>query len=163
MINTSQLNKLHGIPGTVEFIDGPGGLTAASITNERGSALITLQGAQVLSFIPEGEPDVLWVSEASHFEPGTAIRGGIPVCWPWFGNHPENSDLPAHGFARTSEWDVLETAILDDRGTRIVFGLTDSPETRRLWDHTFELRLSVTIGDALNVSLTTKNCAYPRF
>lgn len=144
----------------VEPIGGPGGLPALSIKNEHACTLIALHGAHVLSFTPAGGQDLLWVSEKSEFKPGTAIRGGIPICWPWFGGHPENPELPAHGFARISEWSVLETAALDEGETRVVFGLSDSPETRRLWDHPFELQLRVTVSNALTVSLTTKNTGF---
>ncbi len=160
MKKIDKLNARHGIPGVVEFVNGPGGLPSVSITNTRASALATLQGAQMLSFKLADGRDLLWVSEASHFKPGAAIRGGIPICWPWFGGHPENPDLPAHGFARISEWDVVETAALGDGSTRIIFGLNDSPETRCGWDHAFDLRLSVTVSDALTVSLITKNTGF---
>jgi glucose-6-phosphate 1-epimerase len=157
MANIEKLNARHGIPGMVEFVNGKGGLPTALIYNTHASARVTLHGAQALSFTPAGGQDVLWVSEASRFEPGTAIRGGIPICWPWFGGHPKNSDLPAHGFARILEWDVIETRAQDDGGTRIVFGLNDSPGSKILWNHAFALRMTMTVHDTLTLSLSMDN------
>jgi len=84
------------------------------------------------------------------------IRGGIPVCWPWFGAHPDRDDLPIHGFARISDWSV-ESADSVEAGTRVVLSLADSDATRALWPHRFTLTLAITVGEALTLELETVN------
>ena len=81
-------------------------LPILQIRNDAAEAKIALHGAHVLSYRPAGEREVLWLSEESWAEPGKPIRGGIPVCWPWFGPAQE----PAHGVARINEWALKESA-----------------------------------------------------
>jgi aldose 1-epimerase len=84
-----------------------------------GSAKIALQGAHLFSWQPvQCQQDVLWLSEIEPFETGTAIRGGVPICYPWFGN----AGTPAHGFARTSLWQLSDYEIRTDK-VRLVFSL----------------------------------------
>ena len=84
-----------------------------------GSAKIALQGAHLFSWQPaQTQQDVLWLSEIEPFETGTAIRGGVPICYPWFGN----AGSPAHGFARTSLWQLSDYEIRTDK-VRLVFSL----------------------------------------
>lgn len=153
----SDLNASHGIPGTLEFVPGPGGLTVATITNHHASAAIALHGAHVMSYTPAGGQDLLWMSQASLFAAGEPIRGGIPVCWPWFGAHPSDPALPAHGFVRRLSWEVLETVSHLDGTTTLRLGLNDSPATRQFWPYAFGLELAVTIGPQLTVALKMLN------
>lgn len=109
------------------------------------SATIAHHGAHLLSFIPEGgstEDDLLWVSEKAEFRDGKAIRGGIPICWPWFADHPTDSSKPAHGVARTQTWELLPTA----SESTASFRLTDSDASREIWPHAFELILTATVS-----------------
>src|SRR4051794_22437921 len=110
----------------VSMTAGPGGLTVAEIANEQAEARIALLGATMLAFQPRGCKPVLWVSRESRYTPGKAIRGGIPICWPWFGDHPSDRSKPAHGFARTSEWSVLGAERTGDGASRLRLGLSDS-------------------------------------
>ena len=99
---------------------------------------------------------MLWVSERSWFEVGRPIRGGIPVCWPWFGTQAPAPGLPHHGCVRTRLWQVRGTESLDV-ATRIVLGLGDDAETRAVWPHGFDLEIAVTVGAELSVALTARN------
>ena len=137
------------------FRQGPGGLTVAEIATRQAQASIALQGGHVLAFQPSGQRPVLWVSRQSQYAAGTPIRGGIPVCWPWFGPHPIDTGKPAHGFARTSSWSVLDAAGGDT--PRLRLGLTDTAATRSLWPHAFQLELTVSVGAQLEVELTIRN------
>lgn len=83
MTDLDALNEQFGTPQLI-FKTGPGGLTTAEIETDEATAAVVLQGGHVLSFRPHGQRPVLWVSHHSYFTPGKAIRGGIPVCWPWF-------------------------------------------------------------------------------
>ena len=116
-MNIDQLNNEFSLEvdgNNLCFIAGKGDIPRVEINNQHASALISLQGAHVLSWIPEGEEDVIWLSEEAKFSPGKSVRGGIPICWPWFGAHETSSDYPAHGFARTTNWQVITTEALKD-------------------------------------------------
>lgn len=139
------------------FRSGPGGLTIAEIANRHAQASVALHGGHVLAFQPRGQKPVLWVSKQSHYAAGKAIRGGIPVCWPWFGGHPTDSDQPAHGFVRTSSWSVLGVEVTAEQVTRLRLGMTDADATRAVWPHAFQLELTVTVGPVLEVELLFRN------
>jgi glucose-6-phosphate 1-epimerase len=151
------LNSQFAIPGHVAFRAGAGGLVRAMIENVHATAEIALQGAQVLAFQPRGSAPVLFLSSRALYAPGKAIRGGIPICWPWFGPHPTDPGKPQHGFVRTLPWAVLGTAGRDDGTTEVRLGLQDTPATRALWPHPFALTLTVQVGRELRVALETHN------
>lgn len=157
MSNLTVLNEQFGLAAQLVFKAGPGGLTIAEISNEAATASIALQGAHVLSFQPHGQQPVLWVSSDSYFAAGKPIRGGIPVCWPWFANHPTDPGKPAHGFARISQWNILGSEVISAGVTRLRLGLTDTAATLALWPHPFQLELTVTVGSALQVELLIRN------
>jgi len=150
------LNERFGIAGRLLFAEGPGELPVARVSSDHAEADICLLGAQVLSYCPWDAEDVLWVSEKARYQPGKPIRGGIPVCWPWFALHPDDVDLPLHGFVRTRTWRVSETNSVDDR---VLLTLTtrDTPETHELWPHEYRLDLTVSVGAELKVSLAVSN------
>jgi D-hexose-6-phosphate mutarotase len=145
------------IPGILRLEQDAQGLSRFVITNTFAEAVVYLLGAQVTDFRPVDQQPVLWLSPLSPFEKGKAIRGGIPVCWPWFGPHPSRPDLPAHGLARTREWQPLDAAQLSDGRTRLRLRLSDSDETRQAWPHKFDLTLTVTVGPTLDLELSTTN------
>jgi D-hexose-6-phosphate mutarotase len=151
------LNDQYAIAGHVKFIAGPGDLPVAEIRNAHASATLALQGGQVVTYQPHGAEPVLWVSRESVYAPGKAIRGGIPVIWPWFGPHPTDPDKPQHGFVRTAMWRVLGATVVEAGATQLHLGLADNADTRALWPHAFELRLVVTVGDELRVELVAHN------
>lgn len=134
---------------------GAGGFPEIKLANEHGSARISSHGGHVLEYQPAGQKPVLWTSEQAVFRAGKAIRGGVPVCWPWFADHASDPDKPAHGVARTAEWQFAD--INADAAT---LRLTDSEATRAHWPHAFELTLKVTLGEQLSIALSaTNHCA----
>ena len=133
------------------------GLEYIEISNSSADARIAMQGAHLFHYRRGNEPPLLWPSPDSLFEPGKAIRGGIPVCWPWFGPHPSDNALPQHGFARTSTWKLHETHEIGEGTSTITMRLHDSPETRKLWPFRFRLTLHVTVSRSLTVNLVTSN------
>ena len=145
------------IPGIVQFEPDPRGLARLLVTNAFATAEIYLLGGQVTRFQPLGEEQVLWLSPLSSFTTGKAIRGGVPICWPWFGPHPSRPDLPAHGFARIREWRGLDAAQLADGRTRLRLILIEDEATLAAWPHPFSLILSVTVGAALELELAATN------
>ena len=116
-----------------------------------GHARIAAQGAHLLDWTPAGASPVLWLSEAATFRTGKAIRGGVPLCWPWFGPNADTTK-PAHGFARTQVWSLTRAEVGEQSAT-LVWELTDNDATRALWPHPFRLRYTMTIGRSLTLAL----------
>src|SRR6266853_1818890 len=129
------------IPGVAEFHAGADGLTRLRINSAPAKAEIVLEGAHVTQFEPAGAAPVLFTSERSFFAPGKPIRGGVPVCFPWFAARAGRPDSPAHGFARTSRWDVESLAGSLERGATVALRLASDGRTRAHWPHEFVARL----------------------
>lgn len=157
MSSLDALNKRYGFAGELVFEAGPGGLPIARITNDYGEATIALQGAQVLQWEPQDEAPVIWLSKDAKFARGKSVRGGVPVCWPWFGAHASEASYPAHGFARTTGWSVVATEQRPDGGTQIVFRLDPTDATRAQWPNRTPVENVITVGAALDVELVTRN------
>src|SRR5215469_9651297 len=96
-----ELNERFGIAGVVRVEQGNGGLAKVNISTAVGAGEIYLHGAQVTSWRQAGAEDMIFVSKRSHWEDGKAIRGGVPVCFPWFRGKADDPKAPAHGFVRT--------------------------------------------------------------
>ena len=131
------------IPGALHFEAAPNGLTRAVISTPAAEAEIYLHGAHVTHWKPSGQAPVLFVSSKSLFEPGKAIRGGVPVIFPWFGPRGEGKAGPMHGFARTAEW-AVESTKLTNGNVEIAFTLAPSEMTRSLGFDAFHVRFRVT-------------------
>ncbi len=152
------LNRDHGIKGHLKFDKGNGHLPFIFIHNKRASAIISLHGAQILSYKPHREEeDLLFVSQNSWYEEGRAIRGGIPLCWPWFGPDPDDLKRPDHGFVRNGLWRILKTEANSDAETKIVFQFENTSQTSEYWPKAFTLELEVLISDTLSLNLITRN------
>ena len=117
-------------------------------------APISLHGGQVLGFTSANSPDpILWLSPDAIFREDTAIRGGIPICWPWFYIHPEDPTKPNHGFARTALWEAM-----DIQEAQVVLRLIDPTAHLDLWPHPCEVTQKIVLGEtSLSVQLTTRN------
>lgn len=151
------LNTQFALTGHMVFLVGENGLPVARIENKLATAEVYLHGAHITAFQPQGGEPVLWLSPQAQFQSDKAIRGGVPIIWPWFGPHATDSDKPQHGFARTAEWQVKAVKALADNSTQLQLGLTDTPATRALWPHAFELSLKITVGTELHLELTSRN------
>ena len=127
------------------------------ISNKTSTLKIFLQGAHIFDFNVQGKKPLLFLSKTARFEKGVPIRGGIPICWPWFGVHPSDPSLPNHGLARTSLWKHVKTQDLSETKTQIIMSLSSSPSSLKIWPFDFELRLEIIMSDILEVSLITKN------
>jgi glucose-6-phosphate 1-epimerase len=141
----------------VALIHGPGGRACVRIETPLVEALVSLHGGQLLSFKPKGQEPFLWLSPAAHFKPGVAIRGGVPLCWPWFGPWKGEGVQPQHGFARLRDWTVLATVVQADGSVRLALGFEADLETRQVWPHAFRLRLDLRLGAQLSLELTVEN------
>lgn len=124
----------------------------------RSSALeIAPHGAHVLGWEPVGTRPVLFLSPRSLFAPGKAIRGGVPLVFPWFGPKAADPQAPPHGFARVRPWTVASTRVEADGTAFVVLNLTEDEETRKAWPHAFAARLTARAGRELHVALEVRN------
>ena len=153
-VTLEKLQANFGLEGMLKIVAGRGGLTCIQVTNRHAQAEIYLTGAHVTHYQPTGQEPVLFLSKQSLFEPGKPIRGGVPICWPWFGPHASNPSLPMHGFARISEWTLVAVGERADGSTMVELRLQSSPATKALWPHEFELYYTVTVGPQLFLELT---------
>ncbi len=158
------LNAQFGIEDQVSFREQSPGFIVIDIANAQATAALALQGAQLLTWTPAGQPAVVWQSPEARFVDGKSVRGGVPVCWPWFGARPDDATLPAHGFVRTARWEVIRTATLAGSGaTRVELRFLHSDATRRMWPHRSELELHVDIGSTLEMELISRNTGAEAF
>jgi D-hexose-6-phosphate mutarotase len=166
-INTTQdnsqatlkdLNERFAIPFKLRFVSQGDGLISADITNANATASICLQGGHVLSWQPAATPEpVIWMSSDAKFAPSKSIRGGIPVCWPWFSAHTTETSFPMHGFARTQLWQVKSTRSLDDGSTEISLTLPITAAMQAMWAHQTQLDMLINVGETLKIALITRN------
>lgn len=136
------------------------GFPYIEISNKSATAKIALQGAHIFEYTKNSQKPTLWLSKTSKFELGESIRGGIPVCWPWFGQAKE---LPQHGFARTSMWECSNTNDIDENNTEVALKLSHSKQSLKLWPYKFELELHIIISDTLTLELKTTNIDDKKF
>ncbi len=162
MSEVERLNRDFATDGVV-FVEGPGGLVVVEVNNAHARASVVLQGAHVTGYQRHGEAPLIWVSRLAKFGVGKSIRGGVPVCWPWFGPHTSNPKFPGHGFARTVPWNIVQVTTLPDGSTRLEFQLEQSEATRAQWPHASDVRNIVTVGPALTVELVTTNTGSEAF
>jgi tagaturonate reductase len=144
------------LPTGIRIIAAGGGLPAVEVTIDSATALVYLHGAHVAEWTPTGQKPVLWMSEQGAFSPTAALRGGIPVCFPWFGPNLTDPAAPNHGWARISPW-TLTAATLVDSDAHLTFELTGAHRDAAGTAQQLSLRYTVIIGDALTLSLTAHN------
>jgi glucose-6-phosphate 1-epimerase len=133
------------------------------VTSALATAEIYLHGAHVTSWQPAGAEEVIFVSERSHWQDGLAIRGGIPICSPWFGPKMDNPKAPSHGFVRIREW-RLDSVTAEADGTVAVILSTESDDaSRRWWPHEFRMVYRIGLGKALHLELTVTNTGAAAF
>ena len=146
-----RLLKEHEITGAVAISKGHGGLPRLIITTPFSQAEIYLHGAHVTAFQKNGEPPLLWMSAKSLFAPEKAIRGGVPVCFPWFG---PRTGAPAHGYARITEWNLVATSACPDGRVTVRLRL---PEKVGEAPYSGSVEYIVTVGSTLTLELQVNN------
>lgn len=179
-MSTAGLNHSFGIAGALVFEERPEGLLQARLHSPAGQASVCLQGGHVIDWQCQGQVQpVLWLSRDAKFAPGKSIRGGIPVCWPWFGPYaaavPPGQDAanpqtgsaeanyPAHGFARSAAWQVADSDVAADGTVRLSLVLGVEAMPAAMWPHATELRLDIRLGATLQLELTTRNSGVSPF
>jgi glucose-6-phosphate 1-epimerase len=155
--SAAELRARFAQTGPVTFEEGAGGLVRAAISTARGEAHVYLQGAHVTHFQRRGEGALLFLSARSQFADGRAIRGGVPVVFPWFGPKPDDPAAPQHGFARTAMWQVESAGATSGGEAFVELGLAASAATLAIWPGHFRLRYRVQVGAALELTLAVAN------
>jgi glucose-6-phosphate 1-epimerase len=151
-----ELNQRFAIAGVAQIAAGNGGLPRVSVSIPTATAEIYLHGAQLTSWCPAGGEEVIFLSKQSQFEPGRAIRGGIPVCFPWFRNKADDPKAPSHGFVRTKAWQLDSVALSGDAVT-VSLSTASDEGTRAWWPHDFLLVHRLTVGAELVQELVMRN------
>lgn len=164
MMNIEDLNRQYGLASELTVQKGNGDFPVIHINNSKAKAKIALYSGHILSFQPHTQTaDLIFVSDNSLFQNGKAIRGGCPLCWPWFGPDPSQSGRPNHGFVRNRMWNILATETLGTGETRVQLELQDTPDTQSIWPHAFHLELDLIVGESLQVNLITENTGSEMF
>jgi D-hexose-6-phosphate mutarotase len=154
----NDLNNRYAIPFKLRFKALGEGLIAVDISNPHATASICLQGGQLLSWQPSSAAEpVIWLSTAATFAPKAPIRGGIPICWPWFSAHSSEVSFPTHGFARTQPWQVKGTRSLDNGSTELSLTLPITTAMQAMWPHQAQLDMLINVGETLKIALITRN------
>ncbi len=160
MDTTSRIDALQarfGLNGVAEVVAGNGGLPVVRITSEAAAGEVSLLGGQVTRWRPAGAGEVLFLSEKSYWEAGRAIRGGVPVCFPWFGDKADDAKAPKHGLVRTKEWRLDSLSTLDDGSVALLCVTESDDATRPWWPHEFCVAYRITMGATLRLELTVIN------
>jgi glucose-6-phosphate 1-epimerase len=156
-MDEATLDRVRQLAGKAELAQGSGGLPKLRIKTKAASAEIYLYGGQVTSWKPDGADEVLFVSKKSHWEEGRAIRGGIPVCFPWFRAKADDQKAPSHGFVRTKLWRLESMSEGADDSVMALLSTESDDASRKWWPYDFRLEYRITIGRELKLELTMRN------
>lgn len=155
MQTIDELNRRYGAPGRIVFHPGHCGYPEVALTNKFGTAEVALLGANTLSYRPTGHSPVIFRPAKRDYNRGESFHGGIPLCWPQFGNR-SIPGMAQHGFARVMPFEVRGSTYSEEM-TEIVLGLKATPDTKALWPHDFDLEVTITVSMKLNLKVKTVN------
>ncbi len=156
VVDVTELDRRFGIPHIARVCEGDGRLTRIDIASPLAHGQVYLHGAHVTSWRPVGSEEVLFLSTKSRWEEGQAIRGGIPICFPWFRGKADDPHAPAHGFVRTRSWQlgsIAETTA----GVTVSMFIESDEQTRQWWPAEFRLEHRATFGSGLKLELVCIN------
>ena len=139
------------------------GLPLFDLRGGFGAARFSPQGAHFLEFTPSGQPPLLFLSKQTNLAPGKAIRGGIPVIFPWFGAREGHPESPMHGLVRTRTWEITELDVPEEGPAIVRLRFDSTPETLSLWPHAFAISLEFTLGEDLAIRWETQNTGEATF
>ncbi|MFT7423240.1 MAG: glucose-6-phosphate 1-epimerase, partial [Psychromonas sp.] len=158
MLRHISLDKIKTLSTAISIEADAAGYEFLIIEHKKFDAAFALHGGHLVHFQLKEQPPIIWLSKTAIYNQQKAIRGGVPVCWPWFAAADKSlgENLPAHGFARTSKWDLAAHNEFSE-GVEIELRLTDSVATREIWPFQFELVLKATLTDQIKLELISKN------
>lgn len=144
------------IPGAAQIVEGNGGLLKVCVSTAHAEGEIYLHGAHVTSWKPAGCGETLFVSSESRWEDSRAIRGGIPICFPWFGVKADDANAPTHGFVRTKAWQIESITQVGD-AVRVTMFTESNEDTKRWWPAEFRAVYRATFASELTLELEVTN------
>ena len=156
VLDVTELDRRFGIPDIARVGEGNGSLARVDITSRLAHGEMYLHGAHVTSWRPAGKEEVLFLSTRSQWQEGHAIRGGIPICFPWFRAKADDPHAPAHGFARTRPWQ-LDSIVENDARVTLTMSIESDEQTRRWWPAQFRLVHRATFASELTLELVCTN------
>jgi glucose-6-phosphate 1-epimerase len=156
VLDVMELDRRFGIPDTARVCEGNGALARVEITSPLAHGQMYVHGAHLTSWRPAGNEEVLFLSTKSRWEEGQAIRGGIPVCFPWFRAKADDPQAPAHGVVRTRSWQ-LGSIVETSAGITVSMFIESDEQTRRWWPGEFRLEHRATFGSELTLELVCTN------
>jgi glucose-6-phosphate 1-epimerase len=162
VMDLADLDRRFGIPEIARVREGRGGFGRIEITSLFAHGEMYLHGAHITSWRPADAEEVLFLSTKSRWEEGQAIRGGIPICFPWFRGKADDPQAPAHGFVRTRSWQ-LYSIVETNAGVAVTMFIESDEQTRRWWAGEFRLVHRVTFGAELKLELICINTGKTRF
>jgi glucose-6-phosphate 1-epimerase len=162
VLDITEVDRRFGIPEVARVCEGNGGLARVNITSPLARGEVYVHGAHVTSWRPAGSEEVIFLSSKSRWEEGQAIRGGIPICFPWFRGKANDPHAPAHGFVRTRSWQ-LYSIVENNAGVAVTMFIESDERTRRWWPAEFRLVHRVTFGSELKLELICINTGKKSF
>lgn len=163
MTQLADLQRRFAGADFLTFSEKSPGFIAIAVKTAFSTATVALQGAHVLTWQPKGQKPVIWLSKAAKFVPGKSVRGGVPLCWPWFGPHATETGYPGHGFARTIPWLLVDAWQLPDGRVRLEFEPVLNDAACAQWPHPSLVKNIVTVGQELEIELATTNTGHAAF
>jgi D-hexose-6-phosphate mutarotase len=146
------------LPSSVRAEIGPGNMPRLVVKTRLGGGTVYFQGAHVTAWHPAAASEaVLWMSDDSYFELGKPLRGGVPICFPWFGAHASDPKAPGHGFGRLRDWNLIEAAEAADGTVTLALELASDTPLTPLWPHAFRAVHRITMGETLTMALEVTN------
>lgn len=155
-LSDSLFDAINAVPG-LRVSSQEQALPTIHSCNSRGNSQVLLQGAQLLEWAPHGQTPVVWLSPNARWSPGKSPRGGVPICWPWFGPHHIREDYPPHGIVRASSWQLIKAILLVSVGHKLHFRWVPDLTHNDYWPFNTPLEVRYTLGDACEIELITRN------
>lgn len=153
---SEKIHALISTSKTVSINEDTPNYPILEINHPHATAKVALHGAHLYEWVPNGEQAVIYNSPDSVYKEGKAIRGGVPICWPWFNAHPTDSSLPGHGLARNRFWELDEISESSE-ATVLTLLLSSNPKTQNIWPYEFKVTTTISIGKEADIQLKTYN------
>jgi glucose-6-phosphate 1-epimerase len=151
------------LPPFVDLDPSIPALPAFKLDSPIASAILYQHGAHLAAWSPHSRHPVLFISRQSHLAPAKPIRGGVPVCFPWFATRTAHPDSPSHGFLRTAPWQLDALSTTPDGTLRAELRTYSNGQTRHLWPGEFQARFRLTAGVTLAIELEITNSGSEAF
>ena len=155
-LSDSLLDAINAVPG-LRVSSQEQGLSTIHSSNAWGESRVLSQGAQLLEWAPHGQTPVVWLSPNAKWSPGKSPRGGVPICWPWFGPHHIREHSPPHGTVRAASWQLIKANLLENVGHELHFRWVPDLTHNEYWPFNTPLEVRYTLGDACEIELITRN------